>query len=508
MASIVQRYKKFYVSYTLPKELSRDFYERNGIPYEEGKSKRQMWEPFNTKEAAEERKKSVEAQLEEIRLSKGSINHLSVLRPIKLWDFVEGQYIPAKAKKWQPKTYTLNTSLLKNHVKPHLGDKIIQAVTSEDILNLYSVLQCTPKGAYKNGRCVLSPEQMAEYHDKSECLGPTTIHEVALLLGSVFLMAKKRNVITDDPMPEEIPPKNREEDIQVWDDSLVNKALDNMRDAPVLRLAVHLAYVGALRNGETVGITLEELDLKNGRIHITKTLQRVYKESLQQAKSTDILFEFPTVQAEKDSCIILKKPKTTTSVRELLMTEPLKRDIEARLEQIKRDRRRLGERYHDYGLLVCLDNGDPIEPKLLMRWFSQWQKRQREEKGDEYPKLKFHGIRHSSATYYVEHCEGDFKSVQAVTGHKSIDVLLRIYAHATTPARLRLVETFQEKFYAGKRVSGLSAVFSPPQGQESETISTLASLAKGSPEIKDLLLKICKENPSLQETVLTALLAG
>lgn len=190
------------------------------------------------------------------------------------------------------------------------------------------------------------------------------------------------------------------------------------------------------------------------------------------------------------------------------MTEPLKREVESQLLQIKQDKRHLGENYHNFGLLVCLNNGDPIEPKLLMKWFSQWQKKQLAEKWEEYPKLKFHGIRHSSATCYVEHCEGDFKSVQAVTGHKSLDVLLKIYAHATTSARLRLVETFQEKFYAGKRVSGLSAVFSPPQGQENETISTLAVLAKGSPEIKDLLLKMCKENPSLQETVLTALLVG
>ena len=279
-------------------------------------------------------------------------------------------------------------------------------------------------------------------------------------------------------------------------------------DNPVLRLAVHLAYVGALRNGETVGITLEELDLKHDRIHITKTLQRVYKESLQQAKSEDILFEFPTVQAEKDSCIVLKKPKTVTSIWKLLLKEPLKREIEFGLMQIKRDKDRLGERDLDFRLLVCMENSDPIEPKLLMKWFSQWQKKQFAEKGEEYPKLKFHGIRHSSATYYVEHCEGDFKSVQAVTGHKSLEILLKIYAHATTPARLRLVETFQDKFYVGRNVTGLDAVFSHLLGQENETISTLAALAKGSDEIKDLLLKMCKENPNLQETVLTALLAG
>lgn len=204
---------------------------------------------------------------------------------------------------------------------------------------------------------------------------------------------------------------------------------------------------------------------------------------------------------------MLKKPKTVTSVRELLLTEPLKQDVKNRLMQIRRGKSQLGERYHDYGLLLCLENGDPIEPRLLMKWFSQWQKKQFTEKGEEYPKLKFHGIRHSSATYYVEHCEGDFKSVQAVTGHKSLEVLLRIYAHATTSARRRLLETFQNRFYSGKSPS-LGETFSHPRERESDVIVTLITLAKGSKEIKELILKMCKENPRLQETILTALLAG
>ncbi len=508
MASIVHRYQTYYVSYTIPKGLSKEFYEKNGLPYDEHKSKRQMWEPFNNLDAAEERRKKVEIQLEEIRQSNGKINHLSVIRPIKLWDFVMKEFIPSRAKSWQPKTYTMNVGLLTNHVKPHLGEKTIQSVTEGDIRELYETLQHTPKGAYKGGICLLSEAEMEKPHEESKCLGPTTIHDVALLLGGIFKLALRRNLITEDPLPEYIPPRNEDIQFKIWDDVLMKKALASMPDQPLLRLAIHLAYVGALRNGETVGISLEELDLKNSRIHITKILQRVSKESLKMAKTSDVLFVFPTIEIEKGSCLVLKRPKTSSSVRELLTTEPLKNEIEARLKQIQRNKEKLGDQYHDYGLLICLENGNPIEPKLMMKWFQKWQKKQREEMGEDYPQLRFHDIRHSSATYYVEHCDGDFKSVQAVTGHKSLDVLLKIYAHATTPARMRLVETFQDKFYSGRKEQGLSAIFSPENAQEKDVVSTLAILAKDSPEIKDLLLKMCKQSPALQETVLTALLAG
>lgn len=239
-----------------------------------------------------------------------------------------------------------------------------------------------------------------------------------------------------------------------------------------------------------------------------KAKRGTYERSLDKAKTDDVLFRFPTIEEDKDTCLILKRPKNDSSIRELLVSDPLKAEVEARVAEVKRNRKALGERYHEYGLLLCLENGNPIEPNLMMRWFREWQKKRSEESNECYPKLVFHGIRHSSATYYVENCEGDFKSVQAITGHNSLEVLLKIYAHATTPARQRLINTFQTKFYGGQPVDNLTSTFTAPRGREGETVSTLVTLAKESPEIKNLLLTICKENPSLQETILTALLAG
>ena len=59
-------------------------------------------------------------------------------------------------------------------------------------------------------------------------------------------------------------------------------ALDSMED-PILHLAVHLTLVGALREGEVVGLTPEDIDFGAadgmGTITINKSIQRVQKDT-------------------------------------------------------------------------------------------------------------------------------------------------------------------------------------------------------------------------------------
>lgn len=68
----------------------------------------------------------------------------------------------------------------------------------------------------------------------------------------------------------------------------------------------------------------------------------------------------------------MKKLKTKSSERIIFMTPPLKEEIQTRLKQIEEDKERLGERYFDYGLLICQPNGRPIEPALSYKKFKNW----------------------------------------------------------------------------------------------------------------------------------------
>ena len=88
-------------------------------------------------------------------------------------------------------------------------------------------------------------------------------------------------------------------------------ALDSIED-PILHLAVHLTLVGALREGEIVGLTPEDLDFDAadgiGTFRINKSMQRVRKEALNQVDDGCIIKVFPD-KLERLSLIHIWQPR-------------------------------------------------------------------------------------------------------------------------------------------------------------------------------------------------------
>jgi integrase len=101
-----------------------------------------------------------------------------------------------------------------------------------------------------------------------------------------------------------------------------------------------------------------------------------------------------------------------------------------------------GDAYHDYGLLICLPNGDPIEPKLLLQKFTKWQKRI----GKNFPPIVVHGLRHSSTNFKLSISDGDFKSIQGDFGWASIQ-MVEHYSHVEDDRRKELNTKFEQQFY-------------------------------------------------------------
>ena len=62
-------------------------------------------------------------------------------------------------------------------------------------------------------------------------------------------------------------------------------------------------------------------------------------------------------------------------------------------------------RYHDSGMLFRLPNGLAVEPVLIRKKFLKWQ-----DAHPEFPRIVFHGLRHSSATYQLMISGGDVKA--------------------------------------------------------------------------------------------------
>ena len=180
-----------------------------------------------------------------------------------------------------------------------------------------------------------------------------------------------------------------------------------------------------------------------GTISVSKTMQRANKDALEKLDPNQVYHTFPDRREGSKSSLILKKPKTKKSNRILYMTKPLKAELLAWLEKLKQDEQNAPEKYSNCGQLFRLPDGLPIAPELLTKWYRQWRSAH-----PEFPRIVFHGLRHSSATYQLLQSDGDFKSVQGNTGHATAAVLMDIYAHTQDKPRLELTEKIEANFYS------------------------------------------------------------
>lgn len=95
----------------------------------------------------------------------------------------------------------------------------------------------------------------------------------------------------------------------------------------------------------------------------------------------------------------------------------------------------------------------------------------------EFPRIVFHGLRHSSATYQLMISGGDIKAVQGTTGHASADMLVNTYTHIQQSSRVELGKKFESGFYAKPDTPSPQAV--PAAGRTHHLHDSFAGIAEG-----------------------------
>ena len=160
------------------------------------------------------------------------------------------------------------------------------------------------------------------------------------------------------------------------------------------------------------------------------------------------------------------------------MAGALKEELKKWLNQLAADERKDPTRYHDSGMLFRLPNGLAVEPVLIRKKFLKWQ-----DAHPEFPRIVFHGLRHSSATYQLMISGGDVKAVQGTTGHATADMLVNTYAHIQQSSRVELGKKFESGFYAKPDTPSPQAV--PAAGEPTISMTALLELLKNAdPEVK------------------------
>lgn len=415
MASIVKRKNRYSVVYTV-----RD---------EKGNT-RQKWETYDTNAAAKKRKAQVEFE---------QISGTFIVPSAKtVADLLEEYTAVYGVSTWAMSTYEARRALMYNYILPLLGDMKLDDLNTRVIDRFYqSLLLVKPKVA--NNR-----------KPQSEFLTPHTIREIHKLLRNAFNQAVKWELMSKNPCLNATLPKEEHKQREIWTVETLQHALE-VCDDDILSLAINLAFACSLRMGEMLALTWDCIDISeksiengNSSIYINKELQRVSRQAVEALDSRDIIFTFPHMFSKGTTELVLKAPKTKTSVRKVFLPKTVALMLAERKKQIDELKELFGEEYSDYNLVFCHSTGRPMEGQVINRAL---KKLIREHN---LPDVVFHSFRHASITYKLKWNGGDMKSVQGDSGHARAEMVANVYSHIIDDDRRYNAQQFDEQFYKAK----------------------------------------------------------
>lgn len=456
MASIIKRKKSYSVVY--------NYTDENG-------EIRQKWETWHTRKEALKRKSEVEnKQNEGVFISPNE-------QTVKdfLYDFV----CTYGEKKWGVSMYDSQTSLIANYINPIIGDMEVQSITPRVVDKYIQTLQKTP--------CVVTKTNKARTEFVSNC----TIEKIIKLLRCAFKQAVRWELIGKNPFENSILPKTQYKKRDIWDAETIRIALDKCEDSK-LYIAMNLSFACSLRLGEILGLTWKNVHIDdndiaedNAYIYIEAELERASKRAIEVIGEKDIYHIFQPLMSNTSTRLVLKKPKTESSIRKVWLPKTVAyilRDWKKAQDELKGF---LGNEYNDYDLVVALPNGRPCEGRIIHKEFAALKE------AAKLPNVVFHSLRHSSTTYKLKLNHGDLKATQGDTGHAEIDMITKVYAHILDEDRKINAQKFESAFYSNPDLRQSRPPQEPtPTPAPTLDINALIEQLKQSPELATTLAAI------------------
>lgn len=255
-------------------------------------------------------------------------------------------------------------------------------------------------------------------------------------------------------------------------------------DDDILALAINLSFACSLRMGEMLGLTWDCIDISeeslrenNASIYVDKELQRVNRDVMEVLDNKDIIRVFPRTLSNTNTSLVLKTPKTKTSVRKIFLPSTVAQMLLERKKQIDEMKELFGDEYLDYDLVFCHSSGRPMEGQVINRALKKLIQ------DNDLPDVVFHSFRHASITYKLKWNGGDMKSVQGDSGHARMDMVADVYSHIIDEDRRYNAQKFEEQFYNAKGLKNAEEGKTAPMPKfetSVELLDPMAEVQKGS----------------------------
>ena len=237
-------------------------------------------------------------------------------------------------------------------------------------------------------------------------LSHKTIKDILIVLKMILKFGAKHKWLDYTPFDIQFPTVRESQHIEVLSRSDQKKIMNYIQEHFTFRnLGVYICLSSGMRIGEICALTWQDIDIENGIICVSQTIQRIY------------VIE----EGSRKTELILDTPKTKNSIREI----PISKDLLRILKPFKK--------IVNPSFFVLTNDAKPTEPrtyrsfyKNLMRYLG-------------IPELKFHGLRHSFATRCIEsNC--DYKTVSVLLGHSNISTTLNLYVHPNMEQKKKAIE--------------------------------------------------------------------
>ena len=291
---------------------------------------------------------------------------------VVLWKDEKRQYV-------KQSTYAAYCFLLQNHLLPAFG----------------SMRDITDAAVQQFVNCKLSAG-----------LSQKSVKDMLVVVKMVLSFGSRKGLLPPRQIRTVFPMEGQRREIQVLslhDQRLLMAHIKH--NFSFLNLGILISLGTGLRIGEICALRWEDIDVRNGVLHVSRTLHRIYLVDGE----------------EKTTGLIIDKPKTRHSDRVIPMSRDLM-SIMRPLRHLVRD-----------NFYVITNTPVPIEPQRYRLYFKKLLKELR------LPPIRFHDLRHSFATRCIE-SKCDYKTVSALLGHANISTTLDLYVHPDMEQKKKVVE--------------------------------------------------------------------
>lgn len=425
-------------------------------------NKRQKWETFESSAEAKKRKNEIEYQQD--------TGTFIVPTAATVAELMEKYCSLYGVQKWAMSTYHSRKGLIYNYIIPLIGEYKLTDITPLMMDSFYQSLSKVKAKSTLNRK------------SRTQFLSAHTIREIHKLLRSAFSQAVKWELMQKNPVLNATLPKHEPQKREIWTAETLLKALE-LCDDDILSLAINLSFSCSLRMGEMLGLTWDCVEISEERIaendafiYVNKELQRVNKDTMEVLDSKDVMKVFPHLLCNQNTSLVLKAPKTKTSVRKIFLPKTVAQMLVERKRQIEDMKDLYGDEYTDYNLVFCHSSGRPMEAQVINRALKKLIT------DNNLPPVVFHSFRHASITYKLKWNGGDMKSVQGDSGHARMDMVADVYSHIIDEDRRFNAQKFDEQFYNTKGLRNCEEGKTAPMPRFDKDISVLDPMAKADNE--------------------------